>query len=218
MAAMPPFETTRPPKEGYWDVPAPYGYASAIDGFGTIAAPLLAGFAIVLIGIAVSLSTNSPVQYPGTATAFLALSALLLLGSVQCSMWARQYTVTPQEMLAWWPDAHLRKGDLRVTQWRYAHLATRWLARARLSYQFGIIALLTGILVILIPKQWTPSRIAAEVLIAVGVLCEFYWAFGPTHRSWLFVKWAFPVPLEMTLEPPPYEGTDPSSYSRFAGE
>ena len=84
---------------------APYGCAAAIDGFRSVAAPLLAGFAIAVVGITVPLTATSPVRYPGTAIAFTALSALMLLASVQCTMWARQYAIHPNDMLEWWPDA-----------------------------------------------------------------------------------------------------------------
>jgi hypothetical protein len=204
----------------YWHAPAPIGYASAIDGFGSVAAPLLAGFTIALIGITVPLSADSPVKYPGTAIAFLAIAALLLLGAVQCSMWARQYAVTPNDILEWWPDsraqtesdmqaARSRLDDLRLTQWRYATISATWLARARLTYDLGILALLLGVLVILIPKQWTPSRVVAASLLGVGFLIEVYWVSSPKRRSWPFVRKVFPVPPDIPTTPPPYEGPLP---------
>jgi hypothetical protein len=193
----------------YWSVPAPYGYASAIDGFGTVAAPLLAGFGTVVIGITVPLKADSPVRYPGTATAFVALSVLLLLGSVQCSIWARQYAVTPAQMLEWWPDADARKDDIRITQWRYASLAAKWLLRARRTYEAGITALLIGVLVILVPKEWTPSRIGAVALVGIGVVLEVLWSITPTHRAWPLVKRVFPVPNELESVPPPYQESNP---------
>jgi hypothetical protein len=194
------------PPRTYWRVPAPYGYASAIDGFGTVAAPLLAGFGTVVVGITVPLKSDSPVRYPGTATAFVALSVLLLLGSVQCSMWARQYAVTPAQMLEWWPDADTtRKSDIRTSQWRYACLATKWLTRARWTYQAGILALLVGVSIILVPKQWTFSRMVAEGLVCTGVIGEFLWMVVPTHRTWRLVQRLFPEPNDLDLEPPPLD-------------
>lgn len=193
------------PAPTYWSVPAPYGYSAAIDGFSTVAAPLLAGFGTVVIGITVPLKGDSPVRYPGTATAFVALSVLLLLASVQCSMWARQYAVKPAEIVEWWPDAGARAKDLRTVQWRYACIAAKWLCRARLTYQGGIVALLLGVLVLVIPKQWTASRTAAEALLCVGVVIEIWWTIAPTHRKWPLVQRLFPVPDESAFEPPPYQ-------------
>jgi hypothetical protein len=220
-AAPPPGDESTPPDEPqepnvYWKVPTPYGYGAAVDGFGSVSAPLLAGFAIAVIGITVPLSADSPVRNPGTAIAVVALSVLLLLASVQCSMWARQYSVTPGDMLAWWPDATseqtgkaARLADLRVTQWRYAAIARVWLVRARVSYDLGIIFLLLGLLVILIPKIWTPSRSVACILVGLGVLAEVAWSFAPSHRELPLVKKLFPTPLDMPLQPPSYQGPLP---------
>jgi hypothetical protein len=195
--------TKQPSDPPYWKLPTPYGYAAAIDGFGTVAAPLLAGFAFVLIGLTVSLKGDSPVRCPGVATAFLALSALLLLAAVQCSMWARQYTVTPEEMLAWWPEADAtRRADLRETQWRYQRLAQGWLFGSRTAYNAGILALLLGVLVILIPKYWTGSRIAAVTLVGAGFLIELLWTVGGLQRLPLVGR-AFRRPDQMSIQVPP---------------
>jgi hypothetical protein len=193
----------------YWSLPTPYGYGSAIDGFGTVAAPLLAGFGTVVVGITVPLKADSPVRYPGAATAFVALSVLLLLASVQCSMWARQYAVTPNQILEWWPDADLaRKHDLRTTQWRYACLASKWLKRTRRTYQGGILALLIGVAVILVPKQWTLSREIAEAVVCLGVLAEMLWMVGALFPRWGVVKRAFPSPEDLEVEPPALSDTE----------
>jgi hypothetical protein len=200
----------------YWSVPAPYGYAAAIDGFGSVAAPLLAGFAIAVVGITVPLTFASPVRYPGTAIGFTALAALMLLASVQCSMWAREYAVTPSDMLEWWPDSAgpptdraARLEDLRVTQWRYATIAGTWLSRARLTYHMGIVSLLVGLLVILVPKVWTPSRVAAVCLVGIGIAVELGWSFAPSHRSWPLIKRLFPEPADIRTTLPPYQGPLP---------
>ncbi len=204
----------------YWNVPKPLGYAAAIDGFGSVAAPLLAGFTIALIGITVPLSSDSPVRNPGTALAFLAVSALSLLASVQCSMWARQYVVKPSEILDWWPDSHADAGldrlaarsrlqDLRLTQWRYSKISATWLSRARLSYHVGILALLLGVLIILVPKHWTPSRVAGCIVLGIGFIAEVLWVVAPTRRSWPLVKRVFPEPIDIAITPPAYEGPHP---------
>lgn len=193
----------RPKPRTYWSIPTPYGYFDALNAFGTTAAPLLAGFGVALIGLAVGLKTDSPVRYPGVALASVAVSVLLLLGSVQCSMWARQYAVTPAEMFAWWPDAHERQEDLRTTQWRYSTIGALWLRRARAMYQFGLVALLLGLLAILIPKEWSPSRIAAEVIVGLGVCLEVLWIYLPRRRRYRLVRTLFPTPMDLTLNPPP---------------
>jgi hypothetical protein len=118
-------------------------------------------------------------------------------------MWARQYTVTPSQILEWWPDAELRKGDLRETQWRYQKLADGWLSGARLSYNLGILSLLAGVLVILIPREWTPSRIAAAAVIGAGVLIEVYWVLGPVLGVLPLAKRVFRTPKDLPETAPP---------------
>lgn len=193
------------PPNTYWRRPIPYGYGAALDGFGSVAAPLLAGFGTVVVGLTVPLKDDSPIRYPGTATAFVALSVLLLLACVQCSMWARQYTVTPSQIRDWWPDADPeRKDDLRTTQWRYASIASTWLTRTRQTYHAGILSLLVGVAVILVPKHWTASRAVAEGVVCLGVLGELLWIWmaGRRFPRWPLVKRALPLPSDLELEPP----------------
>lgn len=68
----------------------------------SIAAPLLAGFSITLVGVVAQASEHF--RFPGTCVMFLALSAVLLLVCVQCGFWARQYLTTPSETKNWYDD------------------------------------------------------------------------------------------------------------------
>jgi hypothetical protein len=202
------------PTSTYWSRPVPYGYGAALDGFGSIAAPLLAGFGTLVLGITVALKDDSPVRYPGLATAFVALSVLLLLACVQCSMWARQYTVTPNQIREWWPGQDPGDDeDLRKTQWRYSSIARTWLTRTRRAYEFGILALLIGVAVILVPKQWTASRGVAEGVVCSGVLGELVWMWMANRRPprWSVVKRALPLPVDLELDPPEFPSGVPSA-------
>ncbi len=83
-------------------------------------------------------------------------------------------------------------------------------ANAR-TYEGGILALLVGVAVILVPKHWTMSRVVAEVVACLGVLGELVWmsmAAAPRFPRSSVVKRALPLPVDLELEPPEFPGAD----------
>jgi hypothetical protein len=206
----------------FWKVPAPYGYGSSVDGAGTVAAPLLAGFNITLIGLLIGLPVEAAVPLRDLAVVVLVVSILLLLACVQCSVWAREYTVTPAQITEWWPDladpgpaGDARRNDVRAEQWSYRLLANCWGSRARYTYHYGILSLLAGIALLLVPAYFLSWRTLAVAIAAVGFLAELYWTIAPGKRGWPKVPELFPQPRDVhTLEaaqPTPYTGPLPKA-------
>ncbi len=157
-----------------WPAPSRYGTAGVRDAIGTVAAPLLAGFAITAATLVVA--SEDRLRWPGVAATLAATSAVVLIFSLQMTFWARQYDVTPSVMREWWDDADTVEGrgarvaemlDFQSREERYA----RW---ARRSYDLGIAALFAALAVVLAPKdqaaqpgwRWVATFVAASAAVA----------------------------------------------------
>lgn len=203
----------------YWQVPTPYGYPASVDAGGTVAAPLLAGFSLTLIGVILGAGNPGEFRVRDPALVALVAATLLLLACVQCSFWARQFTVTPTQIMEWWPELRAPGGNpdrheqLRAEQWRYALMAKRWLHRARLSYQGGIILLLAGMTLLLVPADGNGWRWLAVAVMGLGFAAELYWTVAPSRRGWPGVRALFPLPRDVMhlpdVQPGAYTGPEP---------
>jgi hypothetical protein len=151
------------------------GYSDAVDRVGTTAAPLLAGFALTLIGLTVTGDTS--IRWPDAALATLVLAVLLLIGAVQASFNARSWYVPLTEFLV----------RLQATPDDQRHIVTgtysqgldnhkRWLTITRRAYNLGILFLLAGLVFVLVPKGGTSdARDGVIALAVVGFAVESAW-------------------------------------------
>lgn len=162
-----------------WRFPQRFGYGEAVQAAGTVVAPLLAGFTIALIGLVVDASNNG-VRYRDFALLVLMGAAASLVVAIQCAYSARQFMVTPDQIAVWWPGldvAGARADDsqlqgLRQQQHAHRALHRRWAGRFRNAYHLGVVLVLVGLAIVLIPPDSiSPARglaIAVAVLAAVG--------------------------------------------------
>jgi hypothetical protein len=154
------------------------GYSDAIDRVGTTAAPLLAGFALTLIGLTVA--SDSTVRWPEPTLALLVLAALLLIGAVQSAFNARSWYIPLAEFLTRLEATPENKRT--VITGTYAQGLTKhafWLKATRYTYNFGIIFLLAGLVFVVLPRgKVTDARYGVTVLAAVGFVAEVLWFVG----------------------------------------
>ncbi|GEM_PF-5660741 len=163
-----------------WPTPAPYGFPGAVESVGSVAAPMLAGFALTLLTLVVV--SGKELRWPNLVLLGFALAAVLLINAVQFSFWARQYAVKPSEAIEWHPDFETQEGREAVRRdlWSdYARFGV-WAKRARFAYNLGTVVLLASVSGALVPDgplgQVPVARWLAVAVPLLGVLGEGTWA------------------------------------------
>jgi MFS family permease len=167
-----------------WAVPGTrerpaYGAPAAMNAVGTIAAPLLAGFSFSVVGEVLQVSSGG-IRWPDLAILFLIAAGLTFLATLQLTLWARQWEVTPREILDWWPDA--RDESLRSLQQQQHMLRKKYeggVSLAILAFHAGMTSFLSGLLVLLVPAgAMTPARAMAVGLVTLGLVIIVAWTVG----------------------------------------
>jgi hypothetical protein len=133
-------------------------FADAFDATATVAAPLLAGFSLTLIGVVAQAPTAF--RWPDTALLLLTVTVLLLVMSVQSGFWARRYRAEPSGR------------ELPVVE----RTARQWMAVGRASYDGGLVALMLGLASVLAPPAGGTVRWVAAAIMAAAALGEVIWA------------------------------------------
>jgi hypothetical protein len=151
------------------------GYSDAVDRVGTTAAPLLAGFALTLIGLTVTADTS--VRWVVPTLALLVLAALLLIGAVQASFNARSWYIPLSDFMARLEATP--EGQRTVITGTYVQGLTKhafWLTATRYAYNLGILLLLAGLVFVLLPQgEISSARYAVIGLALLGFVLEALW-------------------------------------------
>jgi MFS family permease len=163
-----------------------------METMGTIAAPLLAGFAFASIGVI--LSTQQTLRWADQALVLVVGAVLLFVTSLQATFNARRHYVPPDQWTAWLglaPTA-ARRGELQRSWSADLRVYRRWTEVARVTYNLAIVALLAATAVLLVPHgHVAPWRAAAIALATLGALGELAWALTAQlarHRTRVEVR------------------------------
>lgn len=195
-----------PPRPPFWVTPDWYGTYEALSSMGTVAAPLLGGFALASVVLTLTL-TPSDLRWRDATFLLFLLAALFFVGTVQATFWARQYQATPSEIKSWWPDADTPNRLILLQREQELHAAgfRTWSNRARVTYSIALLCLLAGLTVLAVPPASRHVPVLRWVAVAVGVLAfltEAAWTLGGfTTTRW---KWAarLMLPKPSRLEDP----------------
>jgi hypothetical protein len=183
MAQMAPEDEPRP--VGPWSKPSPLGYSASMDAMGTVASPLLAGFAFASVVVVSDDSGNF--RWPGAGILGFSIAAVLFLGALEANFNARSFIWSAADVKDWWPEMEARsylEDERRDEQNRAFERWRRWAKWARRMYNGGVLALLVGLSCVIPP----PSRIHDQAALrwaAAGVVCaafiaELVWMFAST--------------------------------------
>lgn len=145
--------SNRDPRPDYYDeLPQPFSEPAATQQIAGSAAPLLAGFSFALIGIIV---TNSDkLRWPNLALALLVAAALLLVNAVQAGSIATRWSIEPSQ---WRSLLSVARAEQLSALHNAGPAALRkhniWLIITRVTYNAGVVVLLTAVAFCLVPPE-----------------------------------------------------------------
>ena len=129
------------------------------------------------------LTSASAFRWPSMVLLLLTLAVVSLVMSIQAAQWTRTFRVRPEEVEPWWPNMSSMQRSGRVNE-VLEHDRSRmlWSDRQRRTYRVGLLALLGGLAVALIPPApakgapgVTGVRWAAVGVGFIGFALELAW-------------------------------------------
>ncbi|GIF97003.1 hypothetical protein [Catellatospora citrea] len=163
----------------HWVVRYPLGSVDAIRSMGTVTAPVLAGFALATLALLAT--SDEPPRFAGLAMVAFAVGAILFVFCLQFTTIALQYSATPTDRLAWLgddatdPEVVARAHDVQRLDHR---LQGRYMFRAKLTYDLGVLGHLIGLLALVAPVGLYSWRSVGFAVVAVGFALELVWIVG----------------------------------------
>jgi hypothetical protein len=177
--------------EAKWYPPDPPGRGPAIEGMAGIAAPLLAGFSITLIGVIAQASENF--RWPGPALAVLVIAVALLIATVQFGFKARTFLYSAADVEAWRPDTfadeRLRNVLAKNQRDDYGNWQ-RWGRNAGRAYDTAICFLALGLALTVAPPVLTSSGhpLGGEEATFRWIAFALALAAGTAELSWVVIN------------------------------
>jgi hypothetical protein len=159
-----------------WIRPRNLGYHESLRGLGGIVSPLLAGFA--LAAIATIVTTDSEPLLAEWAVAAFAIAIVLLLHSMQVAFQSLMSNSSPGEVLMWRPEASVSTAELQSARAAqaadFAEMA-RLARRSFRAYGVGVLAFLAGVLLLMVPRDWSVAVGLGIAAVAIGLVVEIWW-------------------------------------------
>jgi len=172
--------------EDVWTVIEPLGYLDSIQAVGAFPAPILAGASFTFAALILQ-SARPFARWPDLALLGFIAAGLALIYTVQAIVWTRRYTITPDDLARWYPAdfANERPTEwLRNRQDSHARQARTWAGRSRAGYHAGILLLLAGVAIAVIPPGHIQAERWAVISVALaGVAGEAGWIAYAAFRS-----------------------------------
>jgi hypothetical protein len=166
-----------PPKaEGRWKRPKLLGYTETLRGLGGIVAPLLTGFSLATIAVLLTATTH-PWLWRWAVVA-LTVAVAVFLFAMQVSFLALARSPSPSDFLAWVPEIadneDLRAQALTEQAHTFKQMSRLW-KRAGFTYEIAIIAFLAGVVLLLVPHEWTVVKGLPAVVSGLALGVELWW-------------------------------------------
>lgn len=179
-----------------WASPGDFGQPMAFESKTGVAAPLLAGFSLSLLGVVGQAPTSF--RWPGLTMSILSLVTLILVTCVQFGFRGRAVLYSRADVQAWGrlsglsdlQDEELRAAIQRrdMQEWRQWHRLTQ------VSYNLGIVLLALGMASVMAPPGAYTSgqdlsivesiwRWVGCALCLVGAILELAWMAHDASRA-----------------------------------
>ncbi len=164
-----------PQPEGHAPKELPGLLRETVQPATTIAAPLLAGFS--LTGLFLVLQTPDAIRLQVAVMIDLAAAVVVLIMTVQCGFWAlREIRILENEIAQILGAGHFVDPTI-------SDKAGFWVRWARILYDLGILLLLAGLTLALVPKgQLVTPRLAAVGVVGIGFVLELCWVVWSFNR------------------------------------
>lgn len=159
-----------------WQRPERLGYAETLRGLGGVVAPLLTGFSLATIALLLT-STSKPKLADWAVVTFAATVGLLLL-SMQIAFLALSRSPSPADIRTWQPESAISAEALQSAREEQAanmHDVKRLWQTCGRSYDLGILVFLAGVVLLLIPSDWSGVRIVGVIIAGLAFLGELWW-------------------------------------------
>jgi hypothetical protein len=186
-----------------WKPPPNVGRSEEVRGFGGVVATLLAGFSLTAVAQLVTADRQPPLAEVAVVT-FTSASVLLLL-SVQSAFLMLRHDASPEERLAWHPEARVDRERLHAERRRQAKdavVSDAYYGRAWFFFNWGLILFFLGLCCMVVPDEWSVWWIVAAAVAAGGLLVEARWAWQGRGLAWIARP---PDPDEIDVDVPPLD-------------
>lgn len=200
-------KTSRP---SVWLRPSALNYGEELKGYGGIVSPLLAGFSLLAIAT-IATSRDKPPFATWAAASFAAAVGLLLF-AMQVSILSLGRSSSPDDILMWRPEATVSDDELRAARAAQARDLLEMARLARLSfraYGAGLVAFLSGVLLLMIPRHWTLGWKIGVAIASLALFLELWWLAAN--------RWQRTVPHPVTRLRPVAKYPQPSHRTEWAG-
>ena len=201
-----------------WNRRRPINYPKQTEMAGGIAAPLLVGFCLTTVAQLV-IGQDHPWLFE-YAIAMFVIAAVLLVNTVQFSATALGYAATPADRLDYNPEAAFIPNILRTIrkrQWEEMELRAKYTSRALRSYNYGLLAFLAGLGLIIVPHHdwpWPWGQFIGVVAISIALITEGAWIFS----SGRWPRWLLPTSSAKVPDLLEHEGAEYLFANREATE
>jgi hypothetical protein len=144
--------------------------------------------------------------------------------ALQFSATVLSYSATPSERLDYSPEAAFKPDILRVIrnrQWEEMELRAKYSTRTKYCYNFGLLAFLGGLGLLLVPHQawpWPWGRLIGVIVVGISLIIEVTWTFSDARwPNWLFPTTSRTLPDELPDDGARYLFTHPDISAHRSG-
>lgn len=167
------------PQPHRWQYRHPLGSVDANRAMGTVAAPLLAGFALATVALLLTTADARLMPcYEWAITVFVPAAGLFIF-AVQFTFMGLLYAAAPAERLDWLPPGQEPDDEAYATATKIQvmdlALQERYFSRAGRLYSLGVLCYTAGLALIIVPSDWDFPRVIALGFITATFALEVIW-------------------------------------------
>ena len=163
-------------------VPYPLGYAEATTSSQAVAAPLLAGAALSLVGVIVV--EGKHFRWPEVTLLLVVTASISLIASIQIGADARTYLYNRETITAWYGTDQPERSRAWSEHSKHFNTWKVRIRRAVVAFNTGTMLLILAVSTALIPRDnHAVVRWIAVGLALASALVESWWIYRLFHKN-----------------------------------